>query len=72
VAADGVAGMLQTSTVRRHAGTGWAGRSQTVVAGRLSPRINLGTLLAAIGDEIGGVELEIARNRLDRDPVDLG
>ncbi len=35
-------------------------------------RIKLGTLLAEIGREVGGIDLEIERNRTSVEPVNFG
>lgn len=47
---------------------------RSILDAAVSPpeRIKLGTLLADIGAEFGGVELEIARDQLDRGPVEFG
>lgn len=47
---------------------------RSILDAAVSPpeRIKLGTLLADIGAELGGVELEIARDQLDRGPVEFG
>ncbi|HEY8474767.1 MAG TPA: antitoxin [Natronosporangium sp.] len=34
-------------------------------------RVKLGSLLASIGQDVGGVELSVTRERTSRDPLDL-
>lgn len=34
-------------------------------------RVKVGSLLASIGQDVGGVELAVTRKRADREPLDL-
>lgn len=46
---------------------------RSILDGVVAPpeRVRLGSLLAGIGRDAGGVELELPRNRDDREPLDL-